>query len=342
MKIKTIITIISVSLALLFTACGREREAAGYPVHGGGPTASATQTETGFRTPASTAAPVPSGTAEQAPEPSSSAFVNMEDDCSKHEATWYEEYETAAKAVLRGEEYKFWPYYYGCQNELRFCYDGEDFNEGCLRACFDKELNDTAFSYPPAAAKTAQKLLLDYYEGVIPVIGDYDTPLLNEKSPGWGFGGENWFLIKLDPWHTVNEFALVYLNDDGSCSEIGPHSFKEHPDVIGAWVSDKNNAILCTLSWLQDDGRGMKVYRTTDGGKSWDDLGLKIPDEYEGYVMSAAYAPVFEGEDGVILVTLSYPVRNETDPTVVSCCFLTHNGGDDWEFKELAGFGPYL
>lgn len=45
---------------------------------------------------------------------------------------------------------------------------------------------------------------------------------------------------------------------------------------------------------------------------------------------------------GVILVTLSYPVRNETDPTVVSCCFLTHNGGDDWEFKELAGFGPYL
>lgn len=326
---------------MLFVSCVPTRQGTEGSVPSEGTVETATQTETEFRTPASTAAPVPSVTAEQAPEDTPSASESHADPYENRLVS-LREYEAAAKAVLRGEEFTYKPYTFGFELELFFYYDGTDFSEGCLRACFDKKLKDPAFSYPSAAAKTAQKLYLDYFKDWIPRTGDYDTPLFTEKAAGWGFGGENWFLIKGNPWVERNEFAFVYLNDDGSCSEIGPHSFKEHPDVTGAWVSDKNNAILCTFSWLYDDGRGMKVYRTTDGGKSWDDLGLKIPDEYEGYVMSIAYAPVFEGEDGVILVTLSYPVRNETDPTVVSCCFLTHNGGDDWEFKELAGFGPYL
>ncbi len=80
--------------------------------------------------------------------------------------------------------------------------------------------------------------------------------------------------------------------------------------------------------------RQLMVYKTVDGGNTWENINLWIPEEYEGIIAPPcdALSPGFDVDHGVMLVTFS--VHIESDDTFESrmAWFETFDGGESWTF----------
>ncbi|MBR6006270.1 MAG: hypothetical protein IK064_01435, partial [Clostridia bacterium] len=165
----------------------------------------------------------------------------------------------------------------------------------------------------------------------------------------FGYLGDDYIIfVDAERLSNLAAHAVFYTPDGENWVELG--GFRDYPrPVTGGCVVSENEAYLCfdDSDLQQSEGyttRRLTVYRTTDGGQTWRDIGLEIPAEYENdnwtvEPPAAALSPVFEGEHGVIIAVFRRTEdygdgetdlidRNGIDDI---CVFETTDGGESWE-----------
>lgn len=195
------------------------------------------------------------------------------------------------------------------------------------------ELFDPIAYYPYELGERAAKSVSDYIRRNIDpeFAGDDDLQL-------FGYIGENYVIFTDEPFHGYQAYALFFTEDGENWTELDAMP-QRLIQLTGGCVLSQNEAYLCFFDRSQmmfDDytPRELTVYRTNDGGKTWKDVGLWIPEEYEGVIAppAAALSPVFIGERGMIAVTYTtYNAENEGFDSRTSW-FETDDGGMSWEF----------
>ncbi len=157
-----------------------------------------------------------------------------------------------------------------------------------------------------------------------------------------GFCGDDYVVFtgySLDSPHT-KRLHVIYRSDDGeNWYEFGGCNDSYYqPSVTGARILSDKVGYLSLYSLSYNDGRDFRVVRTEDGGQSWQELDLTIPEEYYGYGRSGAMSPYFNGDNGVIIIWLEY--YEEDNAQYIGrryCWFITHDGGDTWSFGAPEG-----
>ncbi len=106
--------------------------------------------------------------------------------------------------------------------------------------------------------------------------------------------------------------------------------------VSGACIRSASEGYLCYYDRLYHYGelntRRLLVFKTEDGGATWNEMGLWLPEEYEGARDVQTFSPVFDGDHGVIPIKVT-PADYENEPDVI-CWYETTDGGKTWEFCD--------
>lgn len=248
------------------------------------------------------------------------------------------EFLSVTHAMLAGEGFEDMPFT-PSGSGVYFGYDGEAFTAYSEAEIFDEpgnvryELSEPVASFPLDLGVRAKESVADYIRrNLDPSFDDDDHLQL------FGFMGENYIIFTGEPFHGRQASAIFYTGNGTEWTELA--SFEGYPkQITGGVVLSENEAYVCYLDrdmMMLDDytPRRLTVYKTEDGGKTWTDVGLSIPEEYEGIVAppTAALSPGFEGEHGVIPVT--YSVYDPASDRFEShtAWFETIDGGISWEF----------
>ncbi|MCR5808219.1 MAG: hypothetical protein K6G56_01505 [Clostridiales bacterium] len=233
-----------------------------------------------------------------------------------------------SKELLEGKE----PVGFEFQSELQNAFFG--FSQGKTYAYsaakFFPETGAAAYMYPMAVfpgelGREAQKLLTQYAEDYLSVqwqegSGPNDRLLA-------GFFGDDYvvFTLALSGTRAVH---CIFFTDDGwkTWRELG-HNNAETPCMLtGACMTSETDGWLCFC--LRDEK--IRVFKTEDGGETWQDTGLDFPDEgYAGVTYTQVASPVFEGARGVIPVLFDSKERSHRLGR-----FETEDGGRTWTFRE--------
>ena len=151
--------------------------------------------------------------------------------------------------------------------------------------------------------------------------------------PALGFVGADW-LVAVNGETTGNrQVHTIWRTDDGTSYYEFGHNNSFSGQVTGACIVSKTTGFLCQVDTGNDDIVAFKVFGTFDGGETWQDMGLTLPEEYAGYGISAAFAPYFDGDNGVVFVSMWYRDRGEYGETVIRS-FTTSDGGQTWTFND--------
>lgn len=126
-----------------------------------------------------------------------------------------------------------------------------------------------------------------------------------------------------------SEMTYVYETNNGGISwnKIGDTSSITHTLVNGAAFSTDKIGFICYKSYEQYP----KIRCTTDNGKSWNDLKLPLPAEYNDK-FTQAQIPRFEGKKGVILVAQG---QNGDFEKGKMGKFITEDYGLTWRFDGV-------
>ncbi len=303
---RTILCCMLCALMLIFCGCMREQEAEQPPAY------NALFTEP----PAAPDAP------EESP------FAD-DGDYYVFRSTFYE-YMKAAKNVLHGE-----PAERVYSNDVYFHLDDD-----ALRAygtCIIREdpeieeFSEPLAEYPREAGERALQRL---YGEIANRWGiEYTGPHLSAE----GFAGEDWFVLKTrDDSIQDIQFSCIFRFDGSEWYEFGENSEQYYP-LFGACIVDENTGFLSYFSKFLDEPEGsyrkLYLYRTEDGGKTWLDMGLELPEEYGMAYPGYASSPVFEGEHGVMFVkAFDYDSQKEEDRQF-RIRYETFDGGRTWELR---------
>lgn len=120
-----------------------------------------------------------------------------------------------------------------------------------------------------------------------------------------GFWDEGGYLVLTLPASMGNQPIHIYLTVDGgdTWSEIGnPYDAGEHYGVVtGAGFS---TAEIGFISYRYFEDAGPDIWWTSDGGDTWEELMVTLPEEYssEEYVFTPL-SPTFNGSSGI------YPIE---------------------------------
>ena len=151
--------------------------------------------------------------------------------------------------------------------------------------------------------------------------------------PALGFVGTDWIVVVNGETTGNRQVHTIWRTDDGANYYEFGHNNSFSGQVTGACIVSKTTGFLCQVDTGNDDVVEFKVFGTFDGGETWQDMGLALPEEYAGYGISAAFAPYFEGDNGVLFVSMWYRDRGEYGETLVRS-FTTSNGGRTWTFND--------
>lgn len=258
----------------------------------------------------------PSTDAAESPEPS----ALPEPSCTRRE-----ELEITARSLLHGEAIPFrhHPYSYNGagSDAVTFFYKGG--SEAAFAAYNDPSMQgEPITSFPPELAEQAARSLT-VYANAIGFQTVYQTEGISDGLFGEGYCGRNWFILKTEGWNTKSVHT-IWLDGGDGWHEFGSNN-GEAADITGAVILSPDTAFLCEYSYAYNGGLDFKVFGSFDGGETWRDMELKLPDEYSGYFISNAYAPYFEGEHGIILASAFYE-----DGTYIFGGFITEDGGRSW------------
>ena len=141
-----------------------------------------------------------------------------------------------------------------------------------------------------------------------------------------GFIGENYAVFTKAglPGRCI---CCIFCTEDG-VSWRETMSFSAYgAKVTGACVLSPSQAYICTSR-----GRIAAVYRTADRGTTWQQVSLPLPEDYADCVSYAVYTPVFEGQRGVMLASIS--VACDETPVPEQRCFryIPEDGGLSWQY----------
>lgn len=306
--------------------------------------------------PAPTQPPAPTPTPELTEPP-----VDLPDWMVMVDESDYEKHRAAAEAILSGQEPE--PFNYsspmadgdGVFFDLETDYNGSYLTaystrvrveyshlvrgeDGDLHIRGYRYMADPVARYPFGLARNAQSRIAEY--------------MLNYGHLNWyqeeesvyplpGFCGEDWILVMTQTdWRT--QVHTIWRTDDGeNWYEFGSANgvmAPTNPTVLGAEIVSDKIGFICLFSYNYDESSYTHAFATYDGGETWKDLCLTLPEEYSDYTVTALFCPAFEDDHGVILCNAYYR-EDDTDEGLhrLYGWFETFDCGRTWEFagREL-------
>ena len=145
-----------------------------------------------------------------------------------------------------------------------------------------------------------------------------------------GFWDEGGYLVLTLPASMGNQPINIYLTADGgdTWSEIGnPYDTGEHYGVVtGAGFS---TAEIGFISYRYFEDAGPDIWWTSDGGGTWEELMVTLPEEYssEEYVFTPL-SPTFNGPNGI------YPIEalSLSDESTEMIYLYSDDYGITWDY----------
>lgn len=260
------------------------------------------------------------------------------------------ELEASAKAVVEGKGgsediYPFVPMTGDNAGEsfLRVSTEG-DAALTAYDVCLYKEKLDSEFNleWRYECAEPFAQFPSELSDGINAKLAEYAKQFLgvellqNEGGnlmPTLGFVGNDWIVVVSGETTANRQVHTIWRTDDGTNYYEFGHNNAFSGQVTGACIILKTTGFLCQVDTGADDIVAFKVFGTFDGGNTWQDMNLEIPEEYAGYCISAAFAPYFEGDNGVVFVSMWYRDRGEYGETIIHS-FTTSDGGKTWSFND--------
>lgn len=276
---------------------------------------------------------IPTGMPEQTDAPQDSSRP-VSEDTPKPDAggSAYERYHKLAGEILSGEI----PESFGFDHEgdmLYFGFDGEYFcaytsaerDDGHYEEGYVSELAPFE-SYPRSLGEEAQRAVARERISAFPLY-ELDPDF---KARMTGYAGEDCVIVAngadLDRDEAVS--CIFVRGADGEWTEIGNANAIFPRRLTGACMLSEKEGYLCFSDRFYETngpGRKLHVFHTVDGGESWADVGLELPEKYGEPSSLIPYSPVFDGEHGVIPVTASF-----FDGDRLEAWFETKDGGESW------------
>ena len=143
-----------------------------------------------------------------------------------------------------------------------------------------------------------------------------------------GFWGEGGYLVLTGPTSMGDQPMRIYLTDDGGDTwfEIGnPYAAGEHYCVVtGAGFSC---AEIGFISYRYYEDAGPDIWWTQDGGDTWQELVVELPEEYVEDGVFTPLSPTFDGPNGV------YPIDADTPDGMQTLYLYSGDYGLTWEFR---------
>jgi hypothetical protein len=197
---------------------------------------------------------------------------------------------------------------------------------------YSAEYEEPIAEYPREVGELALRRL--YGE----IAAGYGASFLEPFEWAEGFAGEDWFVLKnMDD--TIQDFQIscIFRREGGEWYEFGDNNEALILPLSGACIVDKNTGFLSYSSKFLDEPDGsyrkMNIYRTDDGGRTWYDLGLVLPEEYGRIYPGCVTSPVFSGEHGVMFVD-AYPLDGDEYAQRLDLWYESFDGGMTWELRD--------
>ncbi|WP_188455802.1 WD40/YVTN/BNR-like repeat-containing protein [Virgibacillus oceani] len=150
-----------------------------------------------------------------------------------------------------------------------------------------------------------------------------------------GFSSEkDGYLIVSGGRTMSSEGNFVYKTNDGGKSWYFAGSVEEEYSLVtgGGFINDKIGFISFGSVNIEDQPPRPEIYRTGDGGDSWEEIEVPIPEEFKG-IFTVAEAPVFNEDYGTMLVN-----QGENGDYLggkVLAKFTSEDEGKTWKFSSL-------
>lgn len=190
--------------------------------------------------------------------------------------------------------------------------------------------DDPVLAIPYAVAVEAENRLYDYLEERFVPMTQRSDELFFDCG---GLCGEDWFALEsVELNKTWQHLYTIWRRDaGGNWYEFGSNNAGEPVTLDGISFLSETTGFMCCSGYWSGDISMSRLFASFDGGETWRDMGLTLPEEYEGYDSYYLSGPVFEGENGVVFADIHY----DNDTVVRRGCFITSDGGHSWQFREL-------
>ena len=196
-------------------------------------------------------------------------------------------------------------------------------------------------SHAFAAEHVIRKFSADVFPTGIRKLSSYaqeylHVPLLlsDNPAPFVCYSGNDWIVFFTDEFipgfRSVH--AIYRMTEDGELREFGHHNALSQI-VTGACILSETTGFLCQSFMKNPYQFGFALFGTFDGGETWTDMGLELPEKYDDYTDAAAFFPYFEGDRGIVFIGLA-DESADSDWNETVCCFITEDGGRTWTFRE--------
>lgn len=209
--------------------------------------------------------------------------------------------------------------------------DGEMYTAVC---------SEVIAEYPREVGEEA----LNRLYGEIPKENGFDMWGVGPYMSAEGFAGEDWFVLKTvdDSIQDIQFHCIFVKGANGEWHEVDANDKQMHLPVYGACMLDENVGFLCYnckfLDGPDETYRDLYVFRTVDGGKTWRDTGLVLPEEYGTVYPGSCLSPVFDGDHGAMLVNAyRYDESLEDAPyeaRILRLWYETYDGGKTWTLHD--------
>jgi photosystem II stability/assembly factor-like uncharacterized protein len=168
----------------------------------------------------------------------------------------------------------------------------------------------------------------------------WEKVLVSNEMPGvrmrlLGFTSEQDGYLILTGGRTMSsEGHLVLKTNDGGLSWYKTKSVEETMSLVTDGGFINNEIGFISFGSFNREGQPPRpwLYRTGDGGNTWEEVAVPIPDEYKGY-FTEAEVPVFNGDEGTLLVNQG-PNGDYLGGNVLAK-FTSYDLGKTWTFAGL-------
>ncbi|WP_216830331.1 WD40/YVTN/BNR-like repeat-containing protein [Alkalihalobacterium elongatum] len=199
-------------------------------------------------------------------------------------------------------------------------------------------------SYILSNERTA--FLLQNEEGAVHVIMSTDNGKTWEETPvssNWASGrfGKIEFTTDQDGYLIFSgertmgfEAHFIYKTNDGGKSWYNAGFVEDTHQMVtdGGFINDQLGFMSFGYTLNEDQAPTPHFYRTENGGDSWEQITIPIPEEYKGF-FTVAEMPTFQGGDGTLVVNQG--AEGDYLGGKVLAKFTSHDEGKTWSFAGL-------
>lgn len=199
-------------------------------------------------------------------------------------------------------------------------------------------------SYILSDERTA--FLLQNEEGAVHIIMSTDKGKTWEETPVssyWASGrfGKIGFATDQDGYlifsgeRTMSfEAHFIYKTNDGGRSWYNGGFVEDTHQMVtdGGFINDQLGFMSFGYMRYEDEAPTPHFYRTTNGGESWEQITIPIPEEYKGF-FTVAEMPTFQGQEGTLVVNQG-PEGDYLGGKVLAK-FTSQDEGATWLFTGL-------